>query len=216
MRKPPSLGSSSLIFEHPASHSQRAGIQRISSAPGGPQTQDPETGRELSLSRQRSQESWGCHSCQGLTSVTLMRPFLVSHIPAVLCSAAWLGVGLGASPRGCVSGIGSLCGLIRARASWRRTGLALLASGDHFRSSWLPRGRPNSTWDRWLVGGACVLEMFGSSKKSASPPDRHAAQDSRFSSGSSEQAASSRGKCFVRGARWSSGIKALLALWLDL
>jgi hypothetical protein len=42
-----------------------------------------------------------------------------------------------------------------------------------------------------------MLKMFGFSKKAASPPDRQAAQNSRFSPGSSQQATSSRG-LFVR------------------
>lgn len=86
--------------EHLESHSQRARVQHISSAPGRPQTPDPKAGRELSLSRQRSQESWGCHSSQGLTSVTLMRPFLVSHVPAVTVFSSMVGGGTGHTNHG--------------------------------------------------------------------------------------------------------------------
>lgn len=53
--------------------------------------------------------------------------------------------------------------------------LILLAPGDHFRSSGLPGGRPDSAWDRWQVGGACVLETFGSLKEVLF--SRHTVQD---------------------------------------
>lgn len=55
------------------------------------------------LSHQRSLETWGCHSSQELTPVTLMRSFSASYIPAViivLCTV--VGSGGWAHPHGAV------------------------------------------------------------------------------------------------------------------
>lgn len=114
-------------------------------------------GRGPSLS-QRSPESWGCHSSPELTPVTLMRPFSASHIPAVilLCSM----VGVGHTPTGLCFWNWFLLWARMSPCQLERAGLALLAPEDHFQSCQLPRGRPDSTWDRWQVGGACVLAML--------------------------------------------------------
>lgn len=96
---------------------------------------------ELGLSFFPRVDACRADACQHLTSQLL------------LCSAAWWGVGH--TPTGLCFWNLFLLWAYMSPCQLEGAGLALLAPEDHFQSCQLPRGRPDSTWDRWQVGGAC-------------------------------------------------------------